>query len=165
MYGQTPPDDREIVRDYARDPSALDRDPARWRPQFYVVDVELDAAVGSINTGTVSLNNQPFVLQRVTHAIKAADFLADANSLNQDGQYLIEWKDDSTNYQSAPALADALFGSVRTGNFLDLPSPIVYPESKTLTARITNLVDRTAGGARAKFSVQVIFHGVQQWGQ
>ncbi len=148
LYRQTP----------GGEPPVLDMDPARWRPQYYETKIELSTNIDSVQIGNITLNNQPFVLQRVTHQIIGATA---AGPLFQDGNYLIDWKDDSTSYQNSAAMADAMFGSVRTGNFLDLPAPIVYPSSKTLTVRVSNVIARTP--ADTFFKIQVIFHGIEQW--
>lgn len=148
-------------------PALFDKDPARWRPQFYPVTVECDTNVDGTGKATVTLNNQPFILQRITHAILGntlgAGSAAPAVDWEQDGQYLVSWRDDSTTYQPVSGQADAMFGSVRTGNFQDLPAPVVYPESKTITIEVTNLVDRSLTGDT--FKIMFILHGVEQWAQ
>jgi hypothetical protein len=116
------------------------------RPKFYQALVECGTAFGAIGRASVTIDNEHFVCQRITHEIVGAD---DEN-LFQDGQYLLEFRDDFRRYTSTPMPPDTIFGSVRHGIFIPLPKELEYIGNRTLSFDITNQLDRSAYGPTFK---------------
>jgi hypothetical protein len=126
------------------------------KPKFYTVIIDVDSRVAGIGRGSVTLDNVPYTLTRVTHQIISAD---DEN-LYQDGQYLVSWRDDIRNYCAVPAPADCVFGSAsRHGNIYPLPVPICFDGNRTITFDLSNMIDRTAYAPT--FKVAFVLHGIE----
>lgn len=152
--------------------SRYDQDPGAWRPLFYGLDIDVGLKVGAINQGSVNLNNQPYILTRITHQI-IGDYYVETDPmvmypmwLFNDGQYSIEWKDEQSNYTNTMIPADLMFGTVRGyGGQRDLPFPIPFAGNKTITFRVMNLRTRTPTIPLLKyFRVSVCLCGVADWG-
>ena len=143
----------------------FDLDPGRWRPMYYGVEIGVPVALDGMAQGSITLNNQPFVLTKITHAIVGCTAVPDTTGLYQDGQYTIEFRDEQSNYQNMPIQADALLGSVRVGQFQDLPYPIPFAGNRTLTFRIVNRCLRVLDPVSETFQVAVVLHGVADWGE
>ncbi len=146
----------------------FDLDPGRWRPLHYGVKIDVGIALGASEQGTIKLNNQPFIMTRITHEIIGLKFHTDpwANWLENDGQYLIEWKDENSNYQNEPICADLMWGRIKLGQAFDLPFPIPYAGNKTLTFRVQNYRLRvpTIEPPPDHFTIGIVAHGVADWG-
>ncbi len=135
----------------------------KYKPKYYATTVTVDTDESGIGEGSVTFDNVPFILTHATHTILGAsfDYTAIAAVLKQDGQYLIDWKDDQTSFQNEPIAAEGMFGSNRIGEIIPLPVRVAYQGSKTLSVRITNLIDRSAYGDT--FKIQVVFCGFELW--
>lgn len=142
----------------------FDLDPGRWRPYFYGVEIEVGVSDGAIGRGSINLNNQPFILTRLAHQIIGATADPSVSGLYQDGQYSLAWKDDQSVYQKQPVMANCLCGSIESGFSYELPYPLPYAGSKTLTFEIQNRVTRVIAGQRESFIVAVYLHGIADWG-
>jgi hypothetical protein len=141
----------------------FDYDPGRYRPLIYGLSITVGDQAGDIGRGSVSINNQPWVMTKITHQITGPTADPETSGLYQDGQYLIEFKDEQSNYQNQPIPADILFGSVRSGFIIELPYPIPFAGNKTLTFNLTNLVTRTLTVGNT-FDVHLALHGCADWG-
>jgi hypothetical protein len=147
--------------------SRFDADPGPWRPMYYPVTIAVPLAAGQSETGSVTINNQPFIFAFLGHQIIGNTGDPETSGLYQDGQYSIEFKDEQSNYQSAPVAASAAFGGGQFGFMIELPLPIPYPGAKTLTFRITNHYTRvlTPAPAEPVFNVKLVVGGMADWGQ
>lgn len=127
-------------------------------PMFYPVTVaDIGQNEGDELPGQAAIKNQPFLLIRITHRIiRAGVPLA---NLEQDGAYSLDWSLQETQrfFKGDVPNAEAMFGSARTGIWVDLPAPISVDANDTLGAAIKNELQRPA-----PFTVQVIFHGIEK---
>lgn len=143
----------------------FDEDPGRYRPLYYGVEISVPVAQGGIGRGSITINNQPYIMTRITTKIIGRTAQPEASGLYQDGQYDIEFKDEQTNYQNGPIPADLMFGSLATGYIIELVYPIPFAGNKTLTFNITNRVPRVLDPVQDDFPVFVTIHGVADWGE
>jgi len=142
----------------------FDADPGRYRPMYYGVEISVPVTTGGVGRGSITINNQPYIMTRITHKIVGRT--ADSQSgLFQDGQYDLEFKDEQTNYQNMPLPADIMFGSVATGYLIELPYPIPFAGNKTLSFNITNRVARALSPQQDHFPISVVVHGVMDMGE
>lgn len=140
----------------------FDKDPGRWRPYKYGVDIDVPILVNGSAQGTVQIYNQPLVLIQITHSIVGQTEDPQASGLYQDGQYYIEWRDEQAQYQSGPILARAGYG---TEEFpIPLPQPIGYAGNRTLTFTVTNAYTRALTPPADTFRVHIVLHGIADWG-
>jgi len=146
--------------------SRFDADPGAWRPMTYPVTIDVPVAAGGSESGSVTINNQPFIFTDLGHQIMGNTGDPETSGLYQDGQYDIEWRDEQSNYQSAPVPASAAFGGGAYGYNVPLSLPIAYPGTKTLTFRIVNAYTRilTPQPAEAVFKVKIVVIGIADWG-
>lgn len=148
----------------------FDLDPGRWRPMWYGVNIDIPILDGGSQQGSFTINNQPALLTRITHGIlgRCYPFAPITPLWAQDGQYLLEFKDESSSYQNIPIQAALMFGQIApcVGGIgcLDLPYPIPYSGSRTLTFRVTNLYPRTNPDDREIFTVQIVGAFIADWG-
>ena len=147
--------------------SKFDSDPGPWRPMYYPVTIPVPLVADGSEEGSVTINNQPFIFTFIGHQIIGNTGDPETSGLYQDGQYSIEFKDEQSNYQSAPIAASASFGGGAFGFMIDLPLPIPYAGAKTLTFRLTNHYTRvlTPDPAEPVFNVKITLGGVANWGQ
>jgi len=132
---------------------------------FYGVEIDVPVLLNGRGSGSISLNNQPYILTRITHQIIGPTATASSSGLFQDGQYSIEMKDEQSNYQNIPIMAQTFMGSVVSGFSYELPYPIPYAGSKTLTFNVFNRVVRTLDPEADYFSVAITVHGIADWGE
>lgn len=125
------------------------------KPRFYTAIVEIATGNGSVGRGSVTLDNRPFILQRITHEILSVD----NEELYQDGNYLVSWRDDLSTYCSTPAPADSMFGSVRVGHPLPLPTPINFSGNRTISFDVQNMISRLAYGPT--FKIAFVLAGIE----
>lgn len=147
--------------------SRFDADPGAWRPMSYPVTIEVPTVAGGSEEGSVTINNQPFIFTDLGHQIMGNTGDPETSGLYQDGQYDIEWRDEQSNYMSAPVPAAATFGGGAFGYNIPLPLPIAYPGTKTLTFRVTNAYTRilTPQPAEEVFKVKIVVLGIADWGK
>lgn len=141
-----------------------DKDPGRFRPQFYHVEIDVPVAAGGVGRGSININNEPFCMTRITHKIVGATADPSTTGLYQDGQYDIEWKDEQRNYVDGSMAADLMFGWNSSGYILDLPFPIPFAGNKTLSFTITNRVTRVIVPTADNFPIQIVCTGIADLG-
>lgn len=146
---------QEYIEELSQD---IKEDPGLWAPKYYPVDMECASTINATATGSITLDNLPFLMQRATHGILEDMNLAPV--FFQDGMYMLNIRDDTHSFQKAPIQADLLLGSIRSGIIVPFLVPVMYEGSNTLSVDLQNLVDRTAAGAT--FKVQVVFHGQER---
>lgn len=142
-----------------------DVDPGRWRPLFYPVEIDVPVALGGQGRSSIVLNAQPYILTRIQGKIVGETADPSTTGLYQDGQWDIELQDEQSNYQSGPIAGDLLMGGPSTqGYSLALPIPIPFAGNKTLSFRITNRVLRVLTSEAEVFRIQIVLHGIADWG-
>lgn len=147
--------------------SRFDVDPGPWRPMYYTVTIPVGVEANQSEEGSISLQNQPFIMTAISHQIIGNTGDPETSGLYQDGQYSISVKDEQSNYQNQPLPAAAAFGGPSTGYTIELPLPIAYPGSKTLTFRIVNHYTRilTPEPSEPIFNVKLVVCGMADWGK
>lgn len=149
----------------------FDRDPGRWRPMYYGVQISVGVDDGQIGRGSISLNNQPYILTRISSKIVGDTADPSTSGLYQDGQYDVVWKDEQSNYQKGSIPADLMWGSYGSadggnggGFFMNLPYVLPYAGNKTLSFEIENRVPRTLVPEAEYFTVAICVAGIADWG-
>ena len=104
-------------------------------------------------------------MTRITAKIVGNTGDPSTSGLYQDGQYDIEWKDEQSSYVDGPIAADLMWGSVESGYVMELPFPIPFAGSKTLSFVVTNRVARVLVPEATTFEVQIALHGIGDWGE
>lgn len=145
-----------------------DIDPGQLRPQWYHCNVSVPVAADGAGISTIRINAQPYTMTRITHKI-LGDTSNTQSGLVQDGQYLVEWNDEQSTYVDGPIAADLMWGSNASdvpggGYVMELPYPLAFPGNKSLTFRVTNLILRTLDPEADYFTVQIVLHGIGDWG-
>jgi hypothetical protein len=143
----------------------FDVNPGRYRPQFYHVEIDVPVNLNGVGRGSITINNQPYALTRITHKLVGNVKDPEASGLFQDGMYDVEWKDEQSSYVDGPIAADLMWGWNHSGYVLELPFPIPYAGAKTLSFVVTNRVARTLIPEADTFPVQICLHGVGDWGE
>lgn len=143
-----------------------DQDAGPWRPMYYGLTINVPVAAGGSENASITLNNQPYIWQYLSHMILGQTYDWETSGLYQDGQYMIEFKDEQSNYQNVPVAASAAFGQGPCGYMLEFPFPIPFAGNKTITFRITNNYTRviTPTPPSAVFPVHLVLAGVADWG-
>jgi hypothetical protein len=141
-----------------------DKDPGRYRPQFYHVAISVPLAAGGVGRGSIPINNEPFCMTRITHRIIGDTGDPSTSGLYQDGQYDIEWKDEQRSYVDGSINANLMFGWDQSGYILELPFPIPFVGNKTLSFVVTNRVARTVG-QETHMEVQICLAGIADLGE
>lgn len=137
----------------------------KYKERKYEITVTLpvDGAgvvpVGAALPNSVNVVNVPFITKYMTHSIIGENGLAATfpDNMEQDGGYLIEWRTDQHNYQTAPIAAIAGYGSEY--HYIPLSTPQEFAPKTTITAIITNAVQRASA-----LTVQLVFHGLEPIG-
>lgn len=128
-------------------------DPAKYRDKYYTVNIDIAAGQLQRGSGTIQLDNTPFLADRVTHCIFGTD------AADQDGNYTLSFRDDIAVYTPLDTMAHALFGAVYNGNeVLPLPTRLFFEASKTITFDAVSIPNRQAG-----IQIQVCVHGFERW--
>lgn len=147
----------------------FDRDPGRWRPMHYGRQIDVGPTAGDIGRNTINLNNQPYIMTRISAKIVGETATPEDSGLYQDGQYDVIWKDEQSNYQNESIPADLMWGSYGSseggnggGFFMNLPYVLPYAGNKTLSFEIMNRVTRSL--SREYFTVAICVHGIADWG-
>lgn len=145
----------------------FDQDAGPWRPMFYGLNIDVPLTGGQSENGSVTIQNQPFIWTHLAHMVlgNTVDWLT--TGLINDGQYMVEFKDEQSNYQNIPVAASAAFGQGPVGYALEFPFPIPFAGNKTITFRVTNNYTRvlTPTPASPVFRVHFVLAGVADWGQ
>lgn len=144
--------------------SRFDIDIAKFRPVWYGVEIEVPVIANGIGRGSITIDTRPFLLTRITHAVVGATFDWETTGLYQDGQYSINFRDESTNYQNIPLMSETMLGPVRSGHFLDLAVPLAYSGNRTFQFEVTNRYLRVLTPESDYFTVALTIHGVADWG-
>jgi len=144
--------------------SKFDLDPSRVKPMWYEVTIDVPVIINGIGRGSVTMNNQPFLLTRITHAIVGPTYDWATTGWYQDGQYLVAFKDDNIVYQNNPIMSEAFFGANRTGHYLDFRFPIMYAGRRTVSFEVTNTYLRQFTSEADYFPVQLVLHGICDMG-
>lgn len=138
------PDEKELFKAY--------------RPKQYTVEVEIGPNDGDQKTGSITVSTRPIVVRYIKHQIvKDGGF---PNRPVQDGLYRVDWSIAETQryFAGPPPMADAAFGTVRTGIWKPLDPPLEIRDTLAISVRVIN-----AWGPRtAPFTVQVIFEGYEK---
>ena len=142
-----------------------DKDPGRYRPQWYHVEIDVAVAAGGQGRGAIKINNEPFAIIRMAAKIVGDTADAQNSGLFQDGQYDIEWKDQQRNYVDGPIAADLMWGYTGTGYQIDFPFPLPYSGNDTLSFVVTNRVTRTLVPQADNFAVQITAAGITDLGE
>lgn len=144
--------------------SRFDIDPTRVKPMWYGCNISVPIVADGLGRGSVTMNNQPFMAARITHAVLGATFDWQTTGLYQDGQYLINFKDEMHNYQNIPLQSEVQFGPNRTGHYLDFKYPLFFAGTSTVSFEVTNLYARVLSPESDYYTVQLCIHGVADWG-
>jgi hypothetical protein len=134
---------------------------------YYALTIEVPLAEGGNENASITLNNQPYIWCFLGHWILGQTYDWETSGLMQDGQYLIEFKDEQSNYQNVPMCAVPAFGQANSGYMTEFPFPISFAGNKTLTFRVTNNYTRilTPTPARPVFKVHLVLAGIADWGE
>lgn len=141
----------------------MEKQKYKERKYEVTVTIPIDAMgvvpAGASQPGSVNIVNVPFIAKMITHEIVGVNGLAATfpHNMIQDGQYLIEWRTDQHNYQTAPIMAGAGFGTVY--DHIPLSTPQELSAKTTVTVKITNNVQRDSA-----LQVQLVFHGLEPIG-
>jgi hypothetical protein len=141
-----------------------DLDPERWKPMFYSMLVEVPVAEGGIGRGSITTNNQPYIFTHISHAIVGNTYDPETSGLYDDGQYLINWRDEVRAYSKEPILASLLFGPKFQGDWQRLPYSVYYAGNHTVSFDLTNTYTRILTPVSATFKVQIALRGLADWG-
>jgi hypothetical protein len=139
-----------------------DRDPGRWRPYTYSCIVEVPVTEGQWGENTVTIMNQPFVMERINHSVIGNINDYQATGLADDGMYYVEWREENSHYQNQPLLARNAFGTKEYP--IALTVPLGFAGNRTLTFRVTNAYTRLLTPDAETFSVELTLHGAADWG-
>lgn len=144
--------------------SQFDLDFNQYRPMWYGVEIDVPVILNGQGEGSINLNNQPYLLYRISHAIIGATYDWATTGLMQDDQYSISFRDEQSNYQNMPAMSALLYGSAREGRYNDFAIPLAYSGNRTLHFQIINRVTRVLAPQADYFRVGITLHGVSDWG-
>jgi hypothetical protein len=140
----------------------FDLDPGAWRNYKYEGTVNVPVTANGAAETTIKILNQPFIMEKITHSIIGATWDPFGTGLAQDGQYFIEWKEEQSEYQSGPLLARSAYGM--EPHWIPLSAPLVFSGNRVLTFRVTNTYTRILTPEVDTFPVQLIVHGISNWG-
>lgn len=144
---------------------AWDLDPSRWIPIKYAMTTDLDFRIADpprvilpegrtkdFAVVTIVTDPERALITHLTHGIldRCVTQSTAATPPRNDGQYEIDFSDETNNYTPIPVQAQITFGSVlsppgtfaKGPNVLPFPWPIFCPGRKTFKIRLRNLVDR-----------------------
>jgi len=141
-----------------------DLDFNQYKPMWYGVEIDVPVLLNGRGQGSISINNQPFLLYRITHAIIGPTFDWQTTGWYQDDQYSIEFRDENSNYQNIPIMSAMMFGSAREGRYMDFAIPLAYSGNKTLSFTVTNRYLRVLTPLADYYRVGITVHGVADWG-
>ena len=144
----------------------FDLDPERLKPMSYEATIDVPVAANGLGVSSVTIRNQPFILSRIKHRILGNTGDPETSGLYDDGQYLIEWRDEQRTYTNAPINADLLWGPRgMMGDYSPLVYPVYWAGTHTLDFRVTNQYTRVLTPQAEYFQVQIVLEGVADWGK
>lgn len=146
--------------------SRFDQDAGPWRPMYYPLTLNVPLEAGQYAEDSITINNQPYIWMYIGHQILGNTWDWETTGLYQDGQYLLEVKDEQSNYQSLPIAAASAFGQGATGYLAELPFPIAFAGNKTITFRATSTYTRVLNPDPdpSVFRLHLLMCGVADWG-
>lgn len=142
-----------------------DKDPGRYRPQWYHVNIDVPVTAGGQGRGSIAITNEPFCVVRMGHKIVGDTADPTTSGLYQDGQYDVDWKDQQRNYVDGPIAADLMWGWSERGYVIDFPFPLPYSGNDTLSFTVTNRVTRVLTPTADFFTVHIVVAGISDLGE
>lgn len=142
--------------------SIFDVDFARYKPMWYGLELDVPITDNGIGEGSITTNNQPFLLYRITHQIVGASWDWLTTGLEQDGQYTIEFRDEQSNFQNIALPAPTLYGPWDDPK--DFAIPLAYSGNRTFKFRVINRHARVLTPSADYFKLAIVMHGVSDWG-
>lgn len=142
-----------------------DADPAGWRHYSYSSFVDIGVAANQQGTITLPTMFQPYMWHGFRHSVVGDIDDWETTGLKNDGQYLVEYSDERSQYTSAPTPALLLSGPHKEGPFPSFELPVFFPANHTITFRMTNIYTRVLTPTAATFRVYVSIYGLQYWGK
>lgn len=143
----------------------FDMDPGAWRPLYYGVEISVPVVADGVARGSITINNQPYILTRIQAKIVGDTGDSDTSGLREDGQYDILFRDEQSSYQNQSIAANLMWGWVASGYVMELPYPLPFAGSKTLSFEVTNRVARTLTPTADYYTLQICIHGIAFWGK
>ncbi len=143
----------------------FDADPAGWRPYTYAGFVDIGVTVNAQGTIGLPTMFQPYMWTGFRHTIVGNIDDWETTGLMNDGQYLVEYADERSQYTSTPTPALLLSGPHKEGPFPDFPLPVFFPANHTITFKLTNIYTRVLTPTFPTFRVWVAMYGLQYWGK
>ena len=141
---------------FYRLPSGRQLDCRKWKPIYYVIDVDFDERVSNISRmGSVAIYSNGFIW------VQTACVLKEYSALEQDNNYFVLLSDNNRKYQNVAARPDLLWGNPNTGRIAPSQVETWLEGSTVVTAQVTNNANR---GIEQPFpSVQLCLHGYEPW--
>lgn len=124
------------------------------KPRWYPVNITVGEPPGPVPLGTsgkgsVTVQDVPFILKRITHALLTLNGLfpppPDPTAILgaiPDGLWTITLKTDTHVYMAEPIALTAAFGSAIGFDWLELPSPVEIAPKTTFSVELTTQVPR-----------------------
>lgn len=142
-----------------------DADPAGWKPFLYSGFCDIGVDVDSQARLSIRTIYAPYMWTAVTHGIVGNIDDPETSGLYNDGQYLINWKDERSAYVNNPIPANLAFGPHKEGDFPESPLPVFFPANHTVTFELTNLYNRILTPEADTFRIYIALKGLHYWGQ
>jgi hypothetical protein len=150
------PNENNTRENWYRLPSGRQLDPEKYKPKYYVINAITGALLDNTGSGNVTLDNQPFVLTKISVGIKEEN-----DGQDQDGNYLVRFRDQNRYYQNDFARPGFMLGNATLSRLIPLDVEIVYQGSTTITLDVINTVARTYPSD--EFTIQAVLIGFERW--
>ncbi len=135
------------------------------KPRWYPVNITVGTPPGPVPAGTsgkgsVTVQDVPFILRRITHGLTTYNGLFAIGdplfllSVIPDGLWTITLKTDTHVYMAEPCVIQAAFGSAIGFDWLDLASPVEIAPKTTFSVEIATQVPRFF-----PVGLQILLHG------
>jgi len=137
----------------------------RYEPYYYHRSFAVPVIAEKTIRGDITLEEQPHVIYRITHAIIGNVDDPETSGLFRDDQYAIKIGDGRRQYMANPIPASLLFGpeSKGSGN-LPLLFPIMAAGSRVYQFEIENLYTRTLSPEAETYRVDICMHTMRDIG-